>query len=60
MRQPSPRQPSPVSGAEQEVREVSLSRGRELESEEEARQGLTIKWLGISEVVSLNPSNWQL
>ena len=54
MRQPSPRQPSPVSGAEQEGREVSLSRGRELESEEEARQGLTINWLGISEVVSLN------
>ena len=25
-----------------------------------ARLGLTINWLGISEVVSLNPSNWQL
>ena len=24
------------------------------------RLGLTINWLGISEVVSLNPSNWQL
>ena len=22
------------------------------------RQGLTINWLGISEVVSFNPSNW--
>ena len=24
------------------------------------RLGLTINWLGISEAVSLNPSNWQL